>query len=215
MGQDCGSSVQALGGCCSAKNFGSCKDFVIVEITANSFNKQAFQKWLGQQINESLRLQDSPNLQIDIAQSKYLCDAFSLSNNGEQERSLRNELFSTQGTTRRSQVFSRQSRFDSMRSKKKLMMPKAVSQIIDDAFKNFHGKTLTKGKLKEFESRVFEDCYTIRPEDAAKRILDLVENVKEDDYIETSPSSMLDYTSMLELTPMRPQRSQRLYYHMN
>ena len=131
-------------------------------------------------------MQESPFNQPLSPKQKYLYDASALLDNDEMERVRQEFLLSTQvSTARRSQLFSRQNKFDTARVNKKLLNADSVRNIIDLAFQNFRGKTLSQRKLKDFECRVFCDCYIITAETAAKRILDLVENVKDTDYIET------------------------------
>ena len=51
---------------------------------------------------------------------------------------------------------------------------------------------MSKSKLKQFEDRIFQDCFKVQPEEAARRITELLEKTEEYELFEQVPSFLRD-----------------------
>ena len=193
MGNQC--TTQAMSSCsslsmaCEKAGSCACNGLDQQEVSVTKFHRPTFVKWLTEQIQESLMEQQASGNTQHFTSSKYLYKPSSLMNL-EEVKEVRETLFSRASTNRQSMLSSRQtSRYDNTSARKKQLGPDAVRKIILDAFKNFRDREIKPKKLKQFENKVFEDCYALAPEEAAQRILELIEQTEEDDMLETSMST--------------------------
>ena len=185
---------------------GSCNftDIEQAEISANSFHRPTFVKWLADAISESMHFQSNPDLGTSF---QFLKDGTILMDDQEMVK-MREEMISRASTKMNSsnhRQSRRESRYDTVLGKRKKLGPDCVRQIILDAFTKFRNHELSERKLKQLEDKVFEDCYFLLPDEAAKRILNLMDTVDDKWLIE---SELLN-------TPNTLQESQKTYSFIN